>query len=125
MRIAASADLHFSPQSYAKLKDQFERVRDEADVLVLAGAQLRHSAFQLHGFIDGSPHKILDLPLSKGGQHAPPKTSDKTFATRKSHAIALVAAAIENFNTGGDHHPPQFFFFSTFVIVVPQNHHGR
>jgi uncharacterized protein len=37
MRIAASADLHFSPQSFAKLKDQFERVRDEADVLVLAG----------------------------------------------------------------------------------------
>src|SRR5215467_12575601 len=37
MRIAASADLHFSPQSYAKLKDQFERVREEADVLVLAG----------------------------------------------------------------------------------------
>jgi Icc-related predicted phosphoesterase len=37
MRIAASADLHFTPQSYAKLKDQFERVRNEADVLVLAG----------------------------------------------------------------------------------------
>jgi uncharacterized protein len=37
MRIAASADLHFSPQSYAKLKDQFDRVRDDADVLVLAG----------------------------------------------------------------------------------------
>src|SRR3981081_3991198 len=37
VRIAATADLHFSPQSYAKLKDQFERVRDEADVLVLAG----------------------------------------------------------------------------------------
>src|SRR6202451_931799 len=37
MRDAATADLHFSPQSYAKLKDQFERVRDEADVLVLAG----------------------------------------------------------------------------------------
>ena len=37
MRIAATADLHFSPQSYARLKDQFERVRDEADVLVLAG----------------------------------------------------------------------------------------
>jgi len=37
MRIAASADLHFSPQSYAKLKEQFERVRDDADVLVLAG----------------------------------------------------------------------------------------
>lgn len=37
MRIAASADLHFTPQSYAKLKDQFERVRNDADVLVLAG----------------------------------------------------------------------------------------
>src|SRR5215471_310331 len=37
VRIAASADLHFTPQSYAKLKDQFERVREEADVLVLAG----------------------------------------------------------------------------------------
>src|ERR1700719_3926060 len=37
MRIAATADLHFSPQSYAKLKDQFERVRDEADVFVIAG----------------------------------------------------------------------------------------
>jgi uncharacterized protein len=37
MRIAATADLHFSPQSYARLQDQFERVRNEADVLVLAG----------------------------------------------------------------------------------------
>ncbi len=37
MRIAATADLHFSPQSYAKLQDQFERVRDDADALVLAG----------------------------------------------------------------------------------------
>src|SRR6195256_595668 len=37
MRMAATADLHFNPQSYSKLKEQFERVRDEADVLVLAG----------------------------------------------------------------------------------------
>jgi hypothetical protein len=37
VRIAASADLHFTPQLYEKLRDQFERVRDEADVLVLAG----------------------------------------------------------------------------------------
>jgi len=29
--------LHFNPQSYAKLQNQFERVRDEADVLILAG----------------------------------------------------------------------------------------
>ena len=37
MRVAATADLHFNPQSFAKLKDQFERVRHDADVLVLAG----------------------------------------------------------------------------------------
>ena len=37
MRIAATADLHFSPERYAKLKDQLDRVRDEADVFVLAG----------------------------------------------------------------------------------------
>lgn len=37
MRIAATADLHFNPQSYAKLQDQFERVRNEADLLILAG----------------------------------------------------------------------------------------
>jgi Icc-related predicted phosphoesterase len=37
MRIAATADLHFNPQSYATLQAQFERVREDADVLVLAG----------------------------------------------------------------------------------------
>jgi Icc-related predicted phosphoesterase len=37
MRIAAVADLHFTPQGYDKLRDTMSRVRDEADVLVLAG----------------------------------------------------------------------------------------
>jgi uncharacterized protein len=37
MRIAATADLHFTPARYAVLQDQLNRVRDEADVLVLAG----------------------------------------------------------------------------------------
>src|SRR5437764_7152201 len=37
MRIAALADLHFSPQSYDRVRDAMGRVRDEADVLVLAG----------------------------------------------------------------------------------------
>jgi Icc-related predicted phosphoesterase len=37
MRIAATADLHFNLQSYATLQAQFERVREDADVLVLAG----------------------------------------------------------------------------------------
>ena len=37
MRIAAIADLHFSPQSYDRIRDSMQRVRDEAEVLVLAG----------------------------------------------------------------------------------------
>src|SRR5215475_6249187 len=37
MRIAATADLHFTAQRYTVLRDQLSRVRDDADVLVLAG----------------------------------------------------------------------------------------
>src|SRR5215468_5047115 len=37
MRIAATADLHFSPQAYDKVREPLARVREEADVLVIAG----------------------------------------------------------------------------------------
>jgi Icc-related predicted phosphoesterase len=37
MRIAATADLHFVPQRHSALHDQLQRVRDEADVLIIAG----------------------------------------------------------------------------------------
>jgi 3',5'-cyclic AMP phosphodiesterase CpdA len=37
MRIAATADLHFTPANQSVVREQFSRVRDEADVLVLAG----------------------------------------------------------------------------------------
>jgi len=37
MRIAATADLHFSASRHGVLHDQLSRVREEADVLVLAG----------------------------------------------------------------------------------------
>lgn len=37
MRIAATADLHFSPANQAALREELAHVRDEADVLVLAG----------------------------------------------------------------------------------------
>jgi hypothetical protein len=37
MRIAATADLHYSTQTQGILKEQFSRVRDEADVLIVAG----------------------------------------------------------------------------------------
>jgi len=37
MRIAAVADLHYSPQNYDRIREQMLRVRDDADVLVIAG----------------------------------------------------------------------------------------
>src|SRR5512146_2875469 len=37
MRIAATADRHFSPQNYDRIREQMNRVRQDADVLVIAG----------------------------------------------------------------------------------------
>src|SRR5436853_6967332 len=37
MRIAATADLHFTPARFSALHDQLNRVRDEADIFVVAG----------------------------------------------------------------------------------------
>src|SRR6266436_7269866 len=37
MRIAASADFHFTPARFSALHDQLNHVRDEADIFVLAG----------------------------------------------------------------------------------------
>ncbi len=37
MRIAATADLHFTPARHNALHDQLTRVRDEAEILLLAG----------------------------------------------------------------------------------------
>jgi len=37
MRIAALADLHFSPQSYDRIREAMNRLRDEADLLIIAG----------------------------------------------------------------------------------------
>jgi len=37
MRVAATADLHFTPARFSALHEQLNKVRDEADVFVLAG----------------------------------------------------------------------------------------
>lgn len=37
MRIAATADLHFTAQRYSAIREQLGRVRDDSDLLVLAG----------------------------------------------------------------------------------------
>lgn len=37
MRVAATADLHFAPQRHGPLREELDKVRDQADVLVIAG----------------------------------------------------------------------------------------
>ena len=37
MKIAATADLHFSPQYYDHIREAMQQVRDEADLLIVAG----------------------------------------------------------------------------------------
>jgi uncharacterized protein len=37
MRIAATSDLHFTPQGYDRIREPLSHVKDEADVLVIAG----------------------------------------------------------------------------------------
>src|SRR5215831_19459674 len=37
MRVAATADIHFTPQAYDRIREPLSRVREEADILVIAG----------------------------------------------------------------------------------------
>jgi Icc-related predicted phosphoesterase len=46
MRIAATADLHFSPQSYDRIRDQMSRIRDQADLLIVAGDLTNYGTVQ-------------------------------------------------------------------------------
>lgn len=53
MRIAATADLHFSPQSYDRIREPLSRVREEADVLVIAGDLTNYGkAEEMHSLLN-------------------------------------------------------------------------
>jgi Icc-related predicted phosphoesterase len=53
MRIAATADLHFSPQSYDKIREPLSHVRDEADVLAIAGDLTNYGkAEEMHSLLN-------------------------------------------------------------------------
>ena len=60
MRIAAVADLHFSAQTYERLREPMSHVHDEADVLVLAGDLTNFGrAEEMQGFL----HELQDLRI--------------------------------------------------------------
>ncbi len=87
MRIAAVADLHYSPQNYDRIRDQMLRVRDDADVLVIAGdltnygrvsemdslltmlVRLRIPIVAVmgnHDFESGQQHELMKLMATEG-----------------------------------------------------------
>ena len=54
MRIAATADLHFTPQNYDRIREPIARVRDEADVLVIAGDLTNYGTLEeMHSLLNG------------------------------------------------------------------------
>jgi Icc-related predicted phosphoesterase len=54
MRIAATADIHFSPQAYDRVREPLAHVRDEADVLVIAGDLTNYGKpDEMHSLLNG------------------------------------------------------------------------
>src|SRR6266851_9832854 len=87
MRIAATADLHFAPQSYDRIREPLAQVRDEADVLVIAGdltnygkpeemhsllnvlARLRLTTVAVlgnHDYESGQEHELMRMMTAEG-----------------------------------------------------------
>ncbi len=62
MRIAATADLHFTPQSYDRIREPLSEVRDEADLLVIAGDLTNYGKpEEMHSLLNGLVR--LRIPL--------------------------------------------------------------
>ena len=62
MRIAATADIHFTPQSYDHVREPLSRVREEADVLVIAGDLTNYGKTdEMHSLLNGLVR--LRLPI--------------------------------------------------------------
>ena len=54
MRIAATADLHFTPQNYDRIREPLSRVRDEADLLIIAGDLTNYGKpEEMHSLLNG------------------------------------------------------------------------
>ena len=68
-----------------------------------------------------TPAKGFDLPFAEGGQHAAAKAADKSLGPSKADAVALIAAAVEHFDSFIGHHPHEFLFTGTFIIMVAQH----
>ncbi len=87
MRIAATADIHFSPESFGRIHDSLAHARDEAEVLIIAGdltnygkpeemhsllnvlARLRMTTVAVlgnHDYESGQEHELMRMMAAEG-----------------------------------------------------------
>src|SRR5258706_7027229 len=76
----------------------------------LGGPQLRHGAFELHGLVNRSLHKGLDLGLPESRQYTTAATADEALCSGESHPVPFIAGAVENLDSFRSHYPNEFGF---------------
>ncbi len=91
----------------------------------LGGSQLRHGAFQLQSFVNGSLNERLDFGFAESGQRAASKTSGKALCAGKSDTIAFVSRTIKKLDAGFRHHPHEFGLATTLIVVISQHRYNR
>src|SRR5256885_13165002 len=70
MRIAATADLHFTPQGYDRIREPLARVREEADVLVIAGDLTNFGKpEEMHSLLNGLVRLRIPIVAVVGNHH--------------------------------------------------------
>src|ERR1700682_3092770 len=104
-------------------QDRVANRRIVKDHDTLGSSQVRHSAFQLQCFVDGSLNERLDFRFSESGQRAPSEAAGKALGAGKPHAVALVGRAIKKLDSGVRHHPRELALSPAFVVVISQDSH--
>src|SRR5256885_711010 len=91
MRIAAVADLHFSPQMYDRIREPMSRVRDEADVLVIAGDITNYGkAEELHSVLNALVRLRVPIVAVLGNHDYESGQSDEIIKLMSAEGIKVL-----------------------------------
>jgi len=79
MRIAATADLHFTPQNYDRIREPLSRVRDEADLLIIAGDLTNFGKpEEMHSLLNGLVRLRIPIVAVLGNHDYEKRPGDRT-----------------------------------------------